>query len=330
MLLQLATDVIAGRESARILARFAFMSLELPMLMLALSGAFTWSIGRRMNAGQGLAIGVAIATVIGTTFGLLYGVLALRVPELRVHSPNGVSLSRSMMLGVFNAQLYFGLWALAFVYPAAVESARVRMLEAQKLRSDAELARLRAHLEPHFLLNTLNAIAGLVAEEPKEARRLIVCLGDLLRDAVQDTSDLQPLGKQIAWLRRYAQILEARHRGALRFVWEVDPLSEPAMLPRLLLPPLVENAVKHGALRREGGDGEVVVRASLRKDGTLVCIVEDNGPGMPEGDVRAGAFGLQSVRRRLALEVPRASLRLESSRGATRSIVEIGPFAAES
>jgi len=92
----------------------------------------------------------------------------------------------------------------------------------------------------------------------------------------------------------------------------------------------VENAVKHGALRREGGDGEVVVRASLRKDGTLVCIVEDNGPGMPEGDVRAGAFGLQSVRRRLALEVPRASLRLESSRGATRSIVEIGPFAAES
>ena len=95
------------------------------------------------------------------------------------------------------------------------------------------------------------------------------------------------------------------------------------MLPRLLLQPLVENAVKHGALRRGDGAGEVVVRASLRGDGALVCVVEDNGPGMPDADVRAGAFGLQAVRRRLELELPRASLRFESSSQGTKSIVEI-------
>jgi LytS/YehU family sensor histidine kinase len=320
MLLQLATEFVVGRESARVLARFAFMAFELPLLMLALS----WSIRGRMTAVQGLGTGIAIATVIGGAFGLLYGVAAMRIPALRLHFPSGVSFARPALFGILNAQLYFGVWALAFVYPFAVESARVRALEAQQLRSRAEVALLRAHLEPHFLLNTLNAIAGLVTEEPREARRLIVCLGDLLRDAVQDASELQRLDKQIAWLRRYAEILEARHRGSLRFRWDVAPGCEGAMLPRLLLQPLVENAVEHGALRRADGAGEVVVRGWTKDDGTLVCVIEDNGPGMPDADVRAGAFGLQAVRRRLELETPQpSSLRLEWSGEGTKSIVEI-------
>jgi signal transduction histidine kinase len=321
--LQVATDFVAGHESARIVARIAFLALELPILMVALSATFDWSVRRRLTAPQGLGAGVAIATGIGCAFGLLYGVVASYVPELRLHFPNGVSLLRTTIFGALYAQLYFGVWALAFVYPFAVESAGVRALEAQNLRTAAELAQLRSHLEPHFLLNTLNAIAGLVNEEPREARRLLVCLGDLLRDAVLETSEVQRLDKQIAWLRRYAQILEARHRGALRFAWDVAPDCSPALLPRLLLQPLVENAVKHGALRREDGAGEVAIRASRRPDGALVCVVEDNGPGIADAAVREGAFGLQAVRRRLALEAPRATFRLESSSAGTRCIVEI-------
>jgi signal transduction histidine kinase len=325
ILLQLATEVVAGRESARILTRIVFMALEVPLLMVALSAAFGWSIRRRMTAVQALAVGIAIATAFGCLFGLLYGLAAQRYPTLRLHFPPGASYARPVLFGVLNALLYFGVWALAFVYPFAFESARVRLLEAQQLRSRAEVARLRAHLEPHFLLNTLNAIAGLVTEEPREARRLLVCLGDLLREAVQDTSEWQPLDRQIAWLRRYSEILEARHRGYLHFDWDVAPGCEAAMIPRFLLQPLVENAVKHGALRRGDRAGRVVVRASTRDDGTLVCVVEDNGPGMPASDdVRAGAFGLQSVRRRLELEAPRSSsLQLESSTEGTRSIVQI-------
>ena len=323
MLMQLATDAVAGRDAARILARGAFMVFELPLLMFALSWAFRWSTGRRMSAGQGLLTGVGIAMAFGCVFGMLYGAITLHIPALRLHMPARMSIVRAALFGALYAQLYFGLWALAFVYPMAVESARVRALEAQQLRSQSELARLRAHLEPHFLLNTLNAIAGLVTEDPREARRLIACLGDLLRDVVQETSELQSLDKQVAWLRRYAQILEARHRGVLRFQWDIPRECEGAMLPRLLLQPLVENAVKHGALRREDGMGEVVVRAEARDDGTLVCIVEDNGPGMPDSEARAGAFGLQAVRRRLELEAPDASLRHETSAKGTRSIVEL-------
>ena len=329
MALQLASDAVAGKESARLLARLIYMGCELPLLMVALTAAFRRSIRGATSATQGLAIGVGIATAFGVMFGLAYGAVALRVPALRLTYPNGVSLVRTSLFGVLSAQLYFGLWSLAFASPFAVESARIRKLEEARLRSEAELTRLRGHLEPHFLLNTLNAIAGLVTEEPREARRLLVCLGDLLREAVQETSELQPLDKQIAWLRRYGDILEARHRGALQFAWEIDSGCEAALLPRFLLQPLVENAVKHGALRCGDREGRVVVRAHCKDDGTLVCVVEDNGPGMPDADVRAGAFGLHAVRRRLALEAPAASLRHESSPQGTRSIVEIGPPAQE-
>jgi signal transduction histidine kinase len=323
MLLQIATDLVTGRETARVLARAGFLATEMPLLMVALSWSFRWSVSRRWNAGQALLAGFGVALVLGSAFGVLYGLVAMRVPEMRLHMPNGVSLPRSAATGVMYAQLWYGLWALAFAYPSVVESARVRALQAQQLRTDAELERLRAHLEPHFLLNTLNAIAGLVTEDPREARRLLACLGDLLRDAVQETGELQPLGKQIAWLRRYAEILEARYRGSLSFRWEVAPECEAAVLPRLLLQPLVENAVKHGALRRDEGAGVVIVRVEGKDDGTLVCVVEDNGPGMTSEHVRVGAFGIQSVRRRLELEAPNASLRHESSSAGTRSIVEV-------
>ncbi len=323
MALQLASDAVSGKETAQLLARFVYMGCELPLLMFALTAAFRRSLGGANGAHHGLALGAAIATAFGCVFGLAYGAIAMRVPALRLHYPNGLSLARTTLYGLLSAQLYFGLWSLAFAFPFAVESARTRALEAARLRSEAELSRLRSHLEPHFLLNTLNAIAGLVTDDPREARRLLSCLGDLLRDAVQETGELQPLHKQVAWLKRYGQILEARHRGELVIEWDIDGGAERALIPRFLLQPLVENAVKHGALRRPEGGGRVRVRASRGEDGTLICVVEDNGPGMSGADVRAGAFGLHAVRRRLALEAPGSSLRHENLTEGTRSVIEL-------
>jgi LytS/YehU family sensor histidine kinase len=222
-------------------------------------------------------------------------------------------------IGVTN----FGLWALAFVFPFALEDARFRAMEAQQLRTAAELSRLRSHLEPHFLLNTLNAIAALTTEDPRAARRLLASLGDLLRDSLRDQGDMQTLGEQIDWLRQYGHILEERHAGRLAFHWTVGAGTRAALLPRLLLQPLVENAVNHGALARKNG-GRVEVRTEMVEANRLVCTVEDNGLGLPNGNARPGAFGLHSVQRRLALQyAQRASFRLESSATGTRSIVEI-------
>lgn len=327
VLLQLIAQYISSRDAARFYSVLLFLALEMPPLMLLLS--FIWRRTQK-NSALMLGLGVATAGALGAAFGGIFWYLSLTFPELSLHlsSLRPMSLDRSVLFGFASGLGHFALWGLAFGLPVALDDARVRSLEAEtlkleaeKLRSAAELARLRAHLEPHFLLNTLNAIAGLITEDPSEARRLLVALGDLLRDALKDDDELEPLDAQLQWLSRYASILEARHRGDLSFRWEIAPESKGVLLPRLLLQPLVENAVKHGALKRKGG-GEVVVRAKM-ENGAVVCTVEDNGPGMP-ADIRDGAFGLQSVRRRLELRYSeRASFKLESSPEGTRSIVAV-------
>jgi signal transduction histidine kinase len=222
-------------------------------------------------------------------------------------------------LGGFDGLVGLGLWAVAVLVPHAVRDAAAAR-EADRLRNAAELARLRANLQPHFLLNTLSTVAGLVGEDPREARDLIGALGDLLRDALEDSEEMQTLDAEVSWLQRYAKILEIRHRGQLAFRWDIAPAARPVRVPRLLLQPLVENAVKHGALRRDDG-GEVCVRA--RVDGArMTCIVEDNGPG--PGEPRDGARGIALVTRRLALRYDGvAAFRIEAAGGLTRATIDL-------
>jgi signal transduction histidine kinase len=320
--LHIATEYLGTGDRGRTLSKLAVSIIGLPILIWASSAGLRWAAGRRLGP-LVLLIGGMISA--GTLYAMLFGAVhAASLPIAAFRSTTGHwttldALRVGFAMGVTNV----GLWALAFVFPFALEDARFRALEAQQLRTAAELARLRKHLEPHFMLNTLNAIAGLVTEDPRAARRLLASLGDLLRDSLRDEGEMQPLGEQIDWLRHYAQILEERHAGQLAFGWKVAAETRAALLPRLLLQPLVENAVKHGALGRKNG-GKIEVRTEVVDARKLVCTVEDNGLGMPAGKTRQGAFGLLSVRRRLALQyAERASFRLESSTAGTRSIVEI-------
>ena len=334
VLLQVAVQYVASRDRVRALTQISFMSVEMPLLMGVLSWGYAWAVRRRLGPLSTLFFGIITAGCLGAVFGTLLWCLAQRYPMIRFHSDSSLQLTRAIAFGTTFGQLHFGLWALAFVFPFALDDAKLRALEAEKLhleaeqlRSLAELAKLRANLEPHFLLNTLNAIAGLVIEDPQEARRLLVCLGDLLRDALHDENEMQPFCNQIDWLRRYAEVLEARYPKVLNFSWDVAESVNQAMIPRLLLQPLVENAVKHGALRRRGGSGHVTVKADLVRGAEqgadrLVCTVEDNGPGIQE-PIR-DAFGLRAVRRRLELKYGSVGiLHLESTSQGTRATVEL-------
>jgi LytS/YehU family sensor histidine kinase len=215
----------------------------------------------------------------------------------------------------------YGLWVLAFRYPQLVDDARLRRLELERMRQAAEISRLREHLQPHFLRNSLNAIAALVTEDPTEARNLLGALGDLLSDSIDGSASLRSLGEELAWLRRYAEILEARYRGALRFVWDEGPLTADAMVPRLFLQPLVENAVNHGALARDGG-GCITVRTRRREGGGTLVEVEDNGPGFDPSDAAHEGLGLRLVRCRVEMEA-RGAFRIEQGSRGTRAIVEL-------
>ncbi|MDC0741606.1 sensor histidine kinase [Polyangium mundeleinium] len=315
-------------------ANLLFLTTGVPALLLALSGVFHWATRRRLSSAKTLLVSLAVASIAGTMLivGFWFVQQWLHIPPPAGQPP--ATYPRVIRFGITFGLFICAIWALAFLYPFATEDARRRAFEAEKLKLEAdrlrtagELVRLRAQLEPHFLLNTLNAIAGLVTQDPREARRLLACLADLLRDALHDVDEMRTLREEIAWLQRYAEILESRHAGMLRFQWDIADRATDVLLPPLLLQPLVENAVKHGALRRDGG-GEVRVCAAITESGDgalrrLVCTVEDNGPGIPAKPTRSGALGLHAVRRRMELKYTDASLQIESSAEGTRCTVEL-------
>jgi two-component system, LytTR family, sensor kinase len=191
-------------------------------------------------------------------------------------------------------------------YQARLNETRRLEAEATQLRAeaaelhaqvtDARLNALRTQLNPHFLFNTLNAISTLVDEDPPGARRMIARLSDLLRHTLGEGDEQEiPLARELEMLRRYLDIMEVRFQGKLEVSIETEPSLDGALVPNLVLQPLVENAFRHGLAQMQTV-GHVAVRA-VRDDGDLVLTVRDNGRG-PAKEVREGV-GLTNTRARL-------------------------------
>ena len=161
------------------------------------------------------------------------------------------------------------------------ESARARADSAQLQAqlAQARLDALRRQLDPHFLFNTLNAVSALVERDPRGVRRMIGQLSDLLRHSMDRASAPEiPLRDELALLERYVDIMRARFEDQLVVRTHADPRTLDALVPNMVLQPLVENAIKHGVEPRDEG-GRVEVEAALDGD-TLVLRVSDDGPGM--------------------------------------------------
>jgi two-component system, LytTR family, sensor kinase len=175
----------------------------------------------------------------------------------------------------------------------------------------AQLSALRQQIEPHFLFNTLNTIAGLVREGKNDgAVDMIAGLSDLLRRTLQ-TSDKQQmeLGEELEVVKQYLEIEKARFAERLRVDVDVPEELLRARVPSLILQPIVENAVKHGIAKRVQG-GTIGISAA-RLNGTLTVRVKNDGPGFPV-DWEHNGIGLENVRERLAsLYGAEAELRVE-------------------
>lgn len=320
--LQIAAQAMTSADR-NLLPQVLIACVQMPLTIVALTYLHALLERRRVAPVATVVLSIALAGGIGISCESALATAAVHEIALRHHPGRAPSLLRAPVFGFIMGQLHCGLWVLAFVFPGAAHEARIRALEAEHLRAEAEILRLRAHLEPHFLLNALNAVSGLVTDDPHQARRLLGCLGDLLRDAVRSEAELRSVTDEIAWLERYAQVFEARYPGTVSFKWDIDEAVRSAMVPRLLLQPLVENAVRHGALRRPGG-GTITVSARAVGEGDarrVECAVEDDGPGC-DAPPREG-FGLKSVRRRLEVQYPGSALELSSSPAGTRCVATL-------
>ena len=165
--------------------------------------------------------------------------------------------------------------------------------------AQAQLQALRMQLHPHFLFNTLNAIAELVYSDPKTADRCILRLGELLRFSLaSEKSQEVTLKREIDFLEKYVEIQKILMRDRLKVKVSNDPETLDALVPNMLLQPLVENAIKHGiSPKPEGGTIEIYSR---RLDGELEIGITDDGVGMIEqlDGVQSGV-GLINTRERL-------------------------------
>jgi two-component system LytT family sensor kinase len=178
---------------------------------------------------------------------------------------------------------------------AVVLEAQAAELEAQL--ADARLDALRMQLNPHFLFNTLHAVSALVERDPSGVRRMIARLSELLRHTIDDRGAHEvPLRDELDFLRRYIEIMEIRFQGRLTVAVTAGDEAMEALLPNLILQPIVENALEHGA-SRAAGLGEVAIAASREGD-YLVVTVRDNGPGLGTGKPQQGV-GLRNTEARL-------------------------------
>jgi signal transduction histidine kinase len=201
-----------------------------------------------------------------------------------------------------NLLFYWGIVAAAhgLAYYRSGKDRELRESQLEARLAEARLQVLQMQLHPHFLFNSLNAISELVHEDTETADRMITGLSDLLREVLvagQHDAQHVTLGRELDILNRYLDIQQARFGDRLRVDITVEPTVHQALVPYLLLQPLVENAIRHG-LSAHADAGYIRIGAS-RDAGTLILRIQDDGRGFTTGDKQGEGVGLGNTRARL-------------------------------
>ena len=250
-----------------------------------------------------LVIGIVIAIAVDLAMDYARIEILARVPSRRprVFSPKDAILRVRFVnqLIVYLAVLIAG-YARNFYLRDLTRQREAVALEARASELQAQLAAarldaLRMQLNPHFLFNTLHAVSALVERDPGGVRRMIARLSELLRHTIEARgADEVPLRDELEFLRRYIEIMEIRFQGRLTVTVNAGDRSLEALVPNLILQPIVENALEHGA-SRASGQGEVTIDAKVDGD-DLVVTVQDNGPGL---ESTGEGVGLRNTKARL-------------------------------
>jgi len=206
--------------------------------------------------------------------------------------------------------------AQVVVYYSTLRKREMESAQLEAKLAQAQLEVLRSQMEPHFLFNSLNAIARLTRKDPPAAERMTFQLAAFLRVSL-DCAGFQevPLAQELEFLQNYLAIQKTRFGQRLSIRVEVDQDLLSAPVPSLILQPLAENAIRHG-IARSAEPGFLQVRA-VKEDGFIRIQVADNGPGMTLArDQGNEGFGLRNTRARLKqMYGDRQELSLESNPG---------------
>lgn len=239
-----------------------------------------------------VAIGMLVATIglvseavfqVGRVWG---GDATDGSPGFFPHSHAGFVL-RNIVVGFIVSAL-----ALRYFYVSAEWK---RSIEQEAL---ARIRALQARIRPHFLFNSMNTIASLTRSNPAVAEQAVQDLADLFRANLSDKRDTITLAEEYEVARTYQRIEELRLGPRLQVEWKIDSLPRKALVPGLMLQPLLENAIYHGIEPRPGG-GTVTVTGEI--SGKLITIVVRNPVGDYESEREGNRLALANIRERLGL-----------------------------
>ena len=224
--------------------------------------------------------------------------------------PEALARMQNNRAEVYSVAVLSRLLGDAFIYAAVLGVAttlgyhrqfRERELRAAQLEAQLALAQVQAlkmQVHPHFLFNTLHAVTVLIREDPAGATRVVTRLGDLLRLTLSRATTAQvSFRRELEILTLYLEIERTRFQDRLEIAYDVQPNTLGALVPDLILQPLVENAIRHG-VSPNAGTGRIEVR-SRRDDDWLTLEIRDNGAGLVEGRDRPEGIGLTTTRARL-------------------------------
>ncbi len=164
--------------------------------------------------------------------------------------------------------------------------------------AEARLQALQARIRPHFLFNSINAVLSLIRQDPRRAELALEDMAELFRVLMADNRELSPLAREVELCRQYLGIEQLRLGGRLRIEWQLDAMPHDALVPPLVLQPLLENAVYHGIEPRLE-PGTIVINIAAVRD-ELHAVLRN--PFRPDGDRHGGnRMALANIRERLAL-----------------------------
>jgi len=205
----------------------------------------------------------------------------------------------SLMNDISSAFIPIALVAHIVSYTRSLRERELRAVQLEGQLAKARLQALKSQLQPHFLFNTMHSISSLMLTDVKAADRMMSRLGDLLRMSLESAeTQVTTLSQEIEFLNCYLEIEKVRFGEKLRVSFDISPETLDAVVPHLLLQPLVDNAVKHGIARLpEGGEIRILAKTQAKQ---LEIEIVDNGPGV--SDKRAApssGLGLRITRERL-------------------------------
>ncbi len=296
---------MTAHERAITWAIAIFMQSAHWMLWAAFYPAFFFVIRRfpleRSRRWRSLATYLLATPVLIFTHATLYLALVSRVYPFMKVEEDPLSSWASFVWALFTLDLAYRVLGYSFLlsFSYALDYHERYKAKASQL-AQAQLDALKMQLQPHFLFNTLNAISALLHKDPEAADRMIARLGDFLRMTLENDGGHEvPLSQEMMFLKCYLSIEEVRFGDRLRTRFDVAPEALAALVPNLILQPIVENSIRHG-VGRIVGEGQIEIAAAREAD-RLRLRVKDNGPGVTpaDGELRSGGLGLENTRGRL-------------------------------